>query len=126
MLVIKENSVELLVYSFVLEQFGQNWRLQMDNDSKHRSNICKQFIDESIPHLLDWPSNSPDANPVENIWSIVKRNVEKRKPMNIDELELFLAEEFENIDINVVKNCVMSMKKRCLSLIDCKSERIKY
>ncbi len=90
------------------------------------SNICKQFIDESIPHLLDWPSNSPDANPVENIWSIVKRNVEKRKPLNINELRLFLAEEFENIDINVVKNCVMSMKKRRLSLINCKGERIKY
>ncbi len=81
---------------------------------------------ESIPHLLDWPSNSQDANPVENIWSIVKCNVEKRKPMNIDELELFLAEESENIDINVVKNCVMLMKKRCLSLIDCKDEGIKY
>jgi hypothetical protein len=46
--------------------------------------------------------------------------------MNIDELELFLAEKFENIDINIVKDCVMSMKKRCLSLIDCKDERIKY
>ncbi|CAF4133170.1 unnamed protein product, partial [Rotaria sordida] len=86
------------------------------------------FIDESsfsffnVPQLLDWPSNSPDANPIENIWSMVKRNVEKRKPTNTDELELFLAEEFENIDANVVKNCVMSMKKRCLSLIDGKGE----
>jgi len=57
---------------------------------------------------------------------IVKRNVEKRKPKNIDELELFLSEEFKNIDVNTVKNSVMSMKKRCLSLIDSKGERIKY
>ena len=98
----------------------------MDNDPKHRSNICKAFVDENVPHLLDWPSNSPDANPIENIWSIVKHNVEKRKPMNIDQLELFLAEEFENIDADVVKNCVMSMKKRCLGLIDSNGERIKY
>jgi transposase len=76
--------------------------------------------------LLEWPSNSPDVNPVENLWSIVKRNVEKRKPSNIDELELFLVEEFKNIDIDTVKNCIMSMKNRCLSLIDCKGERIKY
>ncbi|CAF1123179.1 unnamed protein product [Didymodactylos carnosus] len=73
----------------------------------------------------DWPSNSPDANPIENIWSTVKRKVEKRKPVNIDELEHFLTEEFSNADIDVVKNCVMSMEKRCLSLIDCKGE-IKY
>ena len=123
---MKENSVELLVYSVVLDKCGQHWRLQMDNDPKHRSNICKEFIDENALHLLHWPSNSPDANSIENIWSIVKRNVEKRKPMNIDQLELFLAEEFENIDTDVVKNCVMSMKKRCLLLIDCKGERIRY
>ena len=56
----------------------------------------------------------------------MKHNVEKRKPTNIDEFELFLVEEFQNIDINVAKNCVMSMKKRCLSLIDGKGGRIKY
>ncbi len=76
--------------------------------------------------MLDWPSNSPEANPIENIWSIIKRKVEKRKPKNIDELEHFLAEEFKNVEINIVKNCVLSMKKRCLSLISSKGERIKY
>ena len=123
---MKENNVTLLIHAFFLDQFGQNWRLQQDNDPKHRSHICTQFIDEHVPELLEWPSNSPDVNPIENIWSIVKRNVEKRKPVNIDELEFFLAEEFRNIDTNIVKNCVMSMKKRCLSLINCEGERIKY
>jgi len=108
------------------QQFRRNWCLQQDNDPKHTSNISKQFINNNVPQLLDWPSNSPDANPIENIWSIVKRKVEKRKPKNIDELELFLSEEFKNIDVNTVKNSVMSMKKRCLSLIDSKGERIKY
>lgn len=50
----------------------------------------------------------------------------KRKLMNIDQLELFLAEEFENIDVDIVKNYSLSMEKRCLSFIDCKGERIKY
>jgi transposase len=108
------------------QRFRKNWRLQQDNDPKHTSNITKQFIFDNVPQLLAWPSNSPDANPIENIWSIVKRKVEKRKPKNIDELELFLAEEFENVENNVIKNCVMSMKKRCASLISSKGERIKY
>ena len=46
--------------------------------------------------------------------------------MNIDQLELFLADKFENMDADVVNNCVMSMKKRCLGLIDSNGERIKY
>jgi transposase len=107
-------------------QFHRNWRLQQDNDPKHRSNICKKFIHDYVPELLDWPSNSPDVNPIENIWSIVKRKVEKRKPKNIDELERFLVTEFKNMDINIVNNCVMSMRDRCLSLISSKGERIKY
>ena len=79
-----------------------------------------------MPQLLKWPSNSPDVNPIENIWSIVKRQVEKRKPKNIDELELVLAQEFKNTDISIVVNCVISIKKRCLSLISSNDERIKY
>ena len=56
----------------------------------------------------------------------MKGNVVKRKSINTDELELFLAEKFKNIDINVVKNCVMSVRKRCFPLIDSKGERINY
>ena len=40
--------------------------------------------------------------------------------------ELFLSEEFENIYVDVVKNCVIYIKKRCLPPIDCKGEQIKY
>ena len=108
------------------QRFRKNWRLQQDNDPKHTSNFTKQFIFDNVLQLLAWPSNSPDANPIENIWSIVKRKVEKRKPKNIAELELFLAEEFENVENNVIKNCVVSMKKRCMSLISSKGERMKY
>ena len=108
------------------QQFRKNWRLQQNNDPKHRSNITKQFIFDNVSQLLPWPSNSPDANSIEYIWSIVKQKVEKRKPQNIDEFERFLAEEFENVETNVIKNCVMSMKTRSSSLISSKGERIKY
>jgi hypothetical protein len=36
--------------------------------------------------------------------------VEKRKPKNIDELELFLTEEFYNVETNIAKNCVVDGK----------------
>lgn len=62
-------------------------RLQQSNDPKHRSNITKQFNVNNVPHLLAWPSNNPDANPIE--------------------LKGFSAEEFENVKIIVRKNSVM-------------------
>ena len=95
---MKEGNVRLLIYAFLSDQFGQNWHLHQDNDPKHTSHICRKSIDENVPALLGWPSNSPGVNSIENIWAIVKRNVEKKKKLvNIDELERFLAEEFQNI-----------------------------
>ncbi|CAF1370561.1 unnamed protein product [Adineta steineri] len=108
------------------QEFRQYWRLQQDNDPKHTSNIAKQIINNKVRRLMKWPSDSSDVNPIEHLWSIVKRKVEKRKPKNIDELELFLCEEFKNVDVNIVAKIVMSMKKQCLSFIEYKGERTKY
>ena len=79
---------------FTLKYFGNiflverksNWQYQQDNDSKQTSEVAKQFLADEVSETIDWPSNSPDINPIENMCSILKRHVEKRKPSNIDEL----------------------------------------
>ena len=59
---------------------GRNWRLQQDNDPKHTSRVAKDFIAKNRINLIEWPSNSPDLNPIENMWFIMKNNVEKKCP----------------------------------------------
>ena len=49
---------------------------------------------KKVPEVLEWPSNSPDINPIKNLWSIVMHNVEKQFPRNIDELNQYIVEEF--------------------------------
>ena len=108
------------------KQFGRRWRLQQDNDPKHKSRVAQQFLSREVPEVIDWPSNSPDANPVENLWSIIKRRVEKRKPTNLEELDKFLHEEWDKTDMVVLNHLINSMKSRCLALIESKGERINY
>ncbi len=102
------------------------WRLQQDNDPKHTSRIAKEFLDNNVPEVMDWPSNSPDLNPIENLWAIVKRNVELRRPKNLSELEHFLGEEWGNIPNSLLINLVNSMSQHCKEVIEKNGERISY
>ena len=49
-----------------------------------------------LKYIQDWPFNSPDLNPIENLWSVVKTRW-KVMPKNCHELELFMMEEWANI-----------------------------
>jgi len=49
-------------------------------------------------------SNSPDLNPIENMWFIIKNNVGKRMPKNISGLKQFMSEEWEEIPQETVQN----------------------
>ncbi len=108
------------------KQFGRRWRFQQDNDPKHTSRVAKYFLDRHIPETIDWPSNSPDLNPIENLWAIIKHRVEKRRPRDLTELQRFLHEEWEVIDKTILMNLIASMKDRCLAVIKSKGERICY
>jgi hypothetical protein len=70
---------------------------QQDNDPKHTAKINRRYLDSKLVHAqerkwtltcLDWPSQSPDMNPIEHLWDYVKDQIAKRvkKPSNIDEL----------------------------------------
>ena len=49
--------------------------LQFDNDPKHRSLKALEFYKENNVKIIDWPSNSPDLNPTENIWAKIKNKL---------------------------------------------------
>jgi len=108
------------------EMFGRDWRLQQDNDPKHTSRVAKAFITDNRVNVIEWPSNSPDLNPIENMWHLVKNNVEKRMPKDTNELTQFMIEEWEAIPQAVVNNLIGSMKHRCELVLAQNGDRILY
>ena len=105
---------------------GRRWLFQHDNDPKHKSKLVTEWLNKAKISVLEWPSQSPDLNPIENLWVELKRRVHSRHPKNIDELEQICKEEWQNISSDVCFNLIKNYKKRLASVIKQKSHSIDY
>ena len=78
---------------------GHQWTFQHDNDPKHTAKVVKKWLADKNINVLQWPSQSPDLNPIENLWRELKIRVMARRPYNLKELELIIKDEWAKIPV---------------------------
>ena len=99
---------------------------QHDNDPKHTAHIVKNWLDENVPNQLHSPPQSPDMNPIENLWGYLDQKLRANNIRNKDHLKECLLEEWRKIPVTLTKKLVQSMKRRMESVIKAKGGSTKY
>ena len=107
--------------------FGDSdWKFQEDNDPKHTSKLCKEFHVQHATNRIDWPAQSPDLNPIENLWSILDERCKDRRPQSREELFEILQTEWNRLPVSLLTNLVDSMPRRVAEVIKRKGFSIDY
>ncbi len=80
-----KTNVTAPVYQEILEHFmlpsadqlfkDADLIFQQDLAPAHTAKSTKSWLNDHGVGVLDWPANSPDLNPIENLWGIVKRKI---------------------------------------------------
>jgi hypothetical protein len=114
-----------------VEYYGMdpdNFIFQQDNDPKHTSKRAKKWFEDHNVTVLDWPPQSPDLNPIEHLWHILKMHLAsyERDPKSIQELWERVEVEWEKIPKEECVKLIQSMPRRVAAVLKAKGGYTKY
>ena len=85
-------------------------------DTKRNKGLCNKARVECYINSIDWPPSSPDLNPIENVWRILKQLIRNRKPhggWSLKDLKEAVMDIWENeIKVEHFNKYIDSLPKR--------------
>jgi transposase len=102
---------------------------QHDNDPKHTAKSVAEWLDEQPFEVMEWPAQSPDLNPIENMWATLKgrlyRDYEKPPKGMVEHWER-TVETWYRITKEESQRVIDTMPERCRKVIKAKGYWIDY
>jgi transposase len=100
---------------------------QQDNAAIHRSAVTDTFMLNNAISLIEWPSHSPDLNPIEHVWRMLKYQLYKISPElsnlkgNIEDIAVFkecLEKAWAALDQDQIDRLLASLPRRVAACRD--------
>lgn len=106
----------------------RKWIFQQDSAPCHTAKRVKSFMASNVLDVLSWPGNSPDMNPIEHMWALLKNEIYKLNINSISELKVAIKDAWENSDIlkKHAKCLISSMPRRVKAILKAKGGITKY
>ena len=99
--------------------YGQNnWFLVQDGATPHTASDTMDYLTTYCNVLKDWPANSPDLNPIGNLWGIIKKRVEELQPPSVEQLIHISFDTWGNVSNQIIQNLISSVPNRLLACIN--------
>ncbi|KAG0854586.1 hypothetical protein G6F16_013712 [Rhizopus arrhizus] len=114
----KENGLRMTDFEFM-----------QDNDPKHKSKIVSEWLSKQDFTTMEWPPQSTDLNPIENMWNTLKKRLFKQHdfpPISMDELWTRTFESWYEITEKECQIYIETMPQRCMDIIENKGLWINY
>ena len=96
------------------------WWFQQDGASCHRSKTSIEWISKNFPHYIspqDWPPNSPDLSPIENLWGYIKDQLKNYDIKNLKSLKRKIRDIWNGITVEELKKLIKSIPDRLEAVI---------
>ena len=111
---------------FVQKTFPNGCRFMQDNDPKHNSNAAKDYL---ISRGISWwktPPESPDCNPIENLWHEMEYVRREVKPKTKEELVHGIVQFWETVDVAKCTKYVRHLRKVLPKIVELNGEATGY
>ncbi len=131
-----KSTVNAAIYQDILEHFmlpsadklygDADFIFQQDVAPAHTATGTKSWFNDHGVTVLDWPANSPDLNPIENIWCIVKRKMRDTRPNKANDLKATIKATWASITPEQCHRLIASMPRLIDAVIHAKGGPTKY
>ncbi|GFV36285.1 transposable element Tcb2 transposase [Trichonephila clavipes] len=107
---------------------GRDFLFMDDNARPHRANLVDEFLESEDIKRIPWPANSPDLNPIDNLWDYLGRAIARihPPPRDVNGLKTAFLEEWSLIPQTVINNVISSLKTRCDMCVRVRGDQIPY